>query len=141
MCLAAHIWSVPDGLPEMSNCYCHPGKAGGLPFLFIDPSKGGRQCLPTGDGYSPALHLHKNGKIIPVRFINTSSSINYNQEYLQRLETYNESAVEWIARTEMEPGDTFDLKEGQRIVATGIYESYAEQGDSEGMPLRGAPDL
>ncbi|MFB1490690.1 MULTISPECIES: glycosyltransferase, partial [unclassified Thiocapsa] len=26
--------SVPDGLPEMSNCYCHPGKAGGLPVLF-----------------------------------------------------------------------------------------------------------
>jgi putative transposase len=20
----------------MSNCYCHPGKAGGLPFLFIE---------------------------------------------------------------------------------------------------------
>jgi hypothetical protein len=24
-------WSFLDGLPEMSNCYCHPGKAGGTP--------------------------------------------------------------------------------------------------------------
>src|SRR5512135_2314490 len=25
--------SVRGGLPEMSNCYCHPGRAGGLPVL------------------------------------------------------------------------------------------------------------
>jgi hypothetical protein len=24
-------WSFLDGLPKMSNCYCHPGKAGGTP--------------------------------------------------------------------------------------------------------------
>jgi hypothetical protein len=36
VCLAAHEQSVSDGLPEMSNCYCHPGKAGGLHFLFTD---------------------------------------------------------------------------------------------------------
>jgi hypothetical protein len=32
--LAAHGWSVPDGLPEMSNCYSLPGKAGGFPFVI-----------------------------------------------------------------------------------------------------------
>lgn len=26
--------SVPDGLTEMSNCYCHLRRAGGLPVLF-----------------------------------------------------------------------------------------------------------
>jgi hypothetical protein len=30
--LAAHLEEFLDGLPEMSNCYCHPGKAGGSPF-------------------------------------------------------------------------------------------------------------
>jgi hypothetical protein len=30
--LAAHGEEFLDGLPEMSNCYCHPGKAGGSPF-------------------------------------------------------------------------------------------------------------
>ena len=35
MCLAAHERSVPDGLQQKSNYYCHPGRAGGLPFLFI----------------------------------------------------------------------------------------------------------
>jgi hypothetical protein len=29
--LAAHVEEFLDGLPEMSNCYCHPGKAGGSP--------------------------------------------------------------------------------------------------------------
>ena len=27
------IGSFVDGLPEMSNCYCHPGRAGGSPLL------------------------------------------------------------------------------------------------------------
>ena len=31
MCLAAHDWRFQDGLPEMSNFYCHPGRAGGSP--------------------------------------------------------------------------------------------------------------
>src|ERR1035437_8420377 len=31
VCLAAHSWSFLDGVPEMSNCYCLPGKAGGTP--------------------------------------------------------------------------------------------------------------
>jgi hypothetical protein len=30
--LAAHFWSFLDGLLELSNSYCHPGKAGGTPF-------------------------------------------------------------------------------------------------------------
>ncbi len=34
MCLAAHVLEFPGGLPELSNCYCHPGKAGGSPFGF-----------------------------------------------------------------------------------------------------------
>jgi len=29
--LAAHLEEFLDGLPEMSNCYCLPGKAGGTP--------------------------------------------------------------------------------------------------------------
>ena len=32
VCLAAHVEEFLDGLPEMSNCYCHPGKAGDLLF-------------------------------------------------------------------------------------------------------------
>jgi hypothetical protein len=32
--LAAHDWKGHGGLPETSNGYCHPGKAGGLPSLF-----------------------------------------------------------------------------------------------------------
>jgi hypothetical protein len=31
VCLAAHVEEFLDGLPEMSNSYCHPGKAGGSP--------------------------------------------------------------------------------------------------------------
>ena len=34
MRLAAHVLEFPGGLPQMSNFYCHPGKAGGSPFLF-----------------------------------------------------------------------------------------------------------
>jgi hypothetical protein len=31
VCLAAHLEEFLDGLPEMSNCCCLPGKAGGTP--------------------------------------------------------------------------------------------------------------
>jgi hypothetical protein len=31
--LAAHVLEFSGGLPEMSNGYCHPGKAGGSPIL------------------------------------------------------------------------------------------------------------
>jgi hypothetical protein len=37
--LAAHVEEFLDGLPEMSNCYCHPGKAGGWSFYIF--SSGG----------------------------------------------------------------------------------------------------
>jgi hypothetical protein len=33
--LAAHLEEFLDGLPEMSNCYCHPGKAGGWSFYIF----------------------------------------------------------------------------------------------------------
>jgi hypothetical protein len=29
VCLAAHVQSLIDGLPDMSNFYRHPGRAGG----------------------------------------------------------------------------------------------------------------
>jgi hypothetical protein len=32
--LAAHLEEFLDGLPEMSNCYCLPGKAGGTPGIL-----------------------------------------------------------------------------------------------------------
>jgi len=32
VCLAAHAEEFLDGLQEMSNCYCHPGKTGSSPF-------------------------------------------------------------------------------------------------------------
>src|SRR5271154_4760237 len=31
VCLAAHLSESLDGLPQMSNCYCLPGRAGGSP--------------------------------------------------------------------------------------------------------------
>ena len=34
VCLAAHDSEGPGELPEMSNCYCHPGKAGGSPLVL-----------------------------------------------------------------------------------------------------------
>ena len=30
--MAAHVEEFLGGLPEMSNCYCHPGRAGGSPI-------------------------------------------------------------------------------------------------------------
>jgi hypothetical protein len=33
--LAAHSEEFLDGLPEMSNCYCLPGKAGGTPGILV----------------------------------------------------------------------------------------------------------
>ena len=34
MRVAAHGWKSADGLPESSNCYCLPGRAGGLPLTL-----------------------------------------------------------------------------------------------------------
>jgi hypothetical protein len=34
VCLAAHVEEFLDGLPEMSNCYCHPGKALSITHIF-----------------------------------------------------------------------------------------------------------
>ncbi len=39
MCLAAHDREFLGGLPELSNCYCHPGRAGGLPNVIRTPYK------------------------------------------------------------------------------------------------------
>ena len=36
----------PGGLPELSNCYCHPGRAGGLPICNYRLSEG--LILPIG---------------------------------------------------------------------------------------------
>jgi len=33
--LAAHGVESPEGLPELSNFYCLPGRAGGLPNVII----------------------------------------------------------------------------------------------------------
>jgi hypothetical protein len=33
--LAAHVEEFLDGLPEMSNCYCLPGKAGGFSLYAV----------------------------------------------------------------------------------------------------------
>src|ERR1035438_9443988 len=38
VCLAAHLEEFLDGLPEMSNCYCLPGKAVGTPGTLV-PAK------------------------------------------------------------------------------------------------------
>jgi hypothetical protein len=35
VCLAAHLSEFLDGLPQMSNCYCHPGRAGGTPHRLV----------------------------------------------------------------------------------------------------------
>ncbi|MGH8591081.1 MAG: hypothetical protein ACREXX_17680, partial [Gammaproteobacteria bacterium] len=34
VCLAAHGSEFPGGLPQMSNCYCLPGRAGGFPIII-----------------------------------------------------------------------------------------------------------
>src|ERR1019366_8856855 len=70
VCLAAHVEEFLDGLPEMSNCYCHPGKAGGSPFgnrrnrchrLRQRLSQGRPQLTlcstPTRSGPQPSLAL------------------------------------------------------------------------------------
>ena len=37
--------SLPDGPTEMSNSYCHPGRAGGTPDLFSRPHSERRQTF------------------------------------------------------------------------------------------------
>ena len=34
--MAAHGGESPEGLPELSNGYCHPGRAGGLPNVITN---------------------------------------------------------------------------------------------------------
>ena len=34
MCVEAHEGESRGGLQKTSNCYCHPGRAGGSPILF-----------------------------------------------------------------------------------------------------------
>ena len=36
MCVAAHGWKSADGLSDSSNCYCLPGRAGGLLLTLAD---------------------------------------------------------------------------------------------------------
>lgn len=52
----------PGGLPELSNCYCHPGRAGGLPALGQDfthrqfdaaPERVGRHVVGRLKGWPP----------------------------------------------------------------------------------------
>ena len=32
---SAHGWKSADGVPDASNCYCLPGRAGGLPLTLV----------------------------------------------------------------------------------------------------------
>jgi hypothetical protein len=44
--LAAHGSEFPGGLPQMSNCYCLPGRAGGFPIIIrYDPPAKRRQKM------------------------------------------------------------------------------------------------
>lgn len=46
------MWSVLDGLPEMSNCCCLPGRAGGLPaHCLIEKGNRRSETLPHIGGY------------------------------------------------------------------------------------------
>src|SRR3954452_7113068 len=49
-------------LPETSNCFCHPGKAGGLPLC----AKGLDQCRHFGPSIIDHQTLQKSGPLPPV---------------------------------------------------------------------------
>jgi len=56
VCSAAHVEEFLDGLPEMSNCCCHAGKAGGSPFGNSNASRrrsgAGRQAFNSHSNQS-----------------------------------------------------------------------------------------
>src|SRR5690349_8031258 len=57
--LAAHEWKSLDGLLEMSNFYCHPGRAGGSP-AFASSAAACSQMVWKSDDNNP----HKSRGII-----------------------------------------------------------------------------
>ena len=94
--------------------------------IFYPPIRGGRVCVPMGDGYAPYLRVASAAGDLAIRVDGLPSNGMFDMEYEVRLElTYHPR----ISYFNLEEGTRFLLIEGPKVIGEGVVWSaiyYAE---------------
>ena len=84
-------------------------------LVFTPPSEGGKECLPTGDGYSPHACTMNGQEYLPVRLSEIPDTSAHGETVRAVME------LMYPNRLDYDPiltGEEFRLLEGDRVVAT-----------------------
>lgn len=90
--------------------------------MFFPPSRGGRQTMPEGDGYSPYFRSGSMSESLAVRVLGMPDDARFDSAIIIRIELIYHPSLKYGA---LKVGERFFLSEGAKTIAEGVLVSVA----------------